>query len=536
MNCDHVSYRVRCVLLVWLFASVSGGCGLDAPAAEEPALVESELIFDADGARAQKAGLLVKIRSGLVRGRLVGETREFLGIPYAKTTAGQRRFTPAEPVAPWRGVRDALEFGPSCPQQPGGLAPTNPQSEDCLSLNVYAPRASRHKRQVMVFIHGGAFIAGGSSQYDGKRLSEEGDLIVVTLNYRVGALGLLRLPELDPARGGVPSGNDAFRDQIVALEWVRANIAAFGGDPRDILLFGESAGSMSTCLHLVSPLSEQLADRFIMQSATCVQGLPILTEPQARAIGEELAEFFCAGQADVVTCLREVPAAELVAFGADRGISGAGWAPVVNPDDPFLPVHPRQFIASGDYNKGPFIVGSNAREWGLFQALGAPLIPTVAAFNAAVAAQFGPIAPLVQAQYQPSSDAEANPAFVRLMTDFLFRCPARTLARLATAQGSTAYLYHFEWELAYHAFELPYVFGNPNPRLGAPTLAEPLRHDIQTYWTTFAWQGNPNSRGLLFWPRYTTATDQHMALTIPTAVGTGLSKADCDFWDSVTPP
>ena len=231
----------------------------------------------------------------------------------------------------------------------------------------------------MVFIHGGAFVAGGSVQYDGVKLSEEAKAVVVTLNYRVGALGLLSHPALDAERGGEPSGNDAFRDQQLALTWVRQNIAAFGGNPSNVTLFGESAGSMSTCIQMVSPRSRSLAKRFVMESATCVAGLPINTKVQANAIGVGLSDALCAGATDVVACLRAAPAADIAAYGAGSGISGAGWAPVVNAADPVLPSHPRQLIAAGNYNKGNIIVGSNAREWGLFQAIGAsPVLTSVA--------------------------------------------------------------------------------------------------------------------------------------------------------------
>jgi para-nitrobenzyl esterase len=314
---------------------------------------------------------------------------------------------------------------------------------------------------------------------------------------------------------------------------VRDNIAAFGGNPANVTLFGESAGSMSTCIQMVTPGSRTLAKRFVMESSTCVAGLPINTKAQANAIGTGLANSVCAGATDVVACLRSASATDLIAYGASSGISGAGWAPVVNAADPFLAAKPSALIAAGNYNKGPIIVGSNLHEWGLFQAIGAsPTVTTVAALGAAIDATFGPASPAVKAHYT-ATDATANDVFVRLMSDALFRCPARALARQTTAQGSTVHLYSFEEGAAYHAFELPYVFGNPNPTLGAPTLVESVRTLVQTGLTNFAKTGDPNAPGKNGWPKYQTSTDKNATISETPAIATGLSKADCDFWDAV---
>jgi para-nitrobenzyl esterase len=376
-------------------------------------------------------------------------------------------------------------------------------------------------------------VAGGSVQYDGRRLSEEGNVIVVTLNYRLGALGLLSHPALDAEQGEV-SGNNMFRDQQLALEWVKKNIKHFGGHHNDVTLFGESAGAWSTCINMVSPEAKHLAARYIMQSGTCVGGMPIQTPAQAAALGTEIAGALCSGATDQLACLRATPASTLVAWGATRGISGAGWAPVYGGND-LLPAHPSALIASGAIKKTEVIVGSNVREWGLFQALGAAPTPTsVAAYQAVIAGTFGPaLAPYINAFY-PATDATANAQYTRVMTDYLFRCPARELARQVTATGDIdAYLYSFEEGLAFHAFELPYVFGNPNPALGAPVLVEPTRAAVQSYWTSFAHQGDPNVSGQPSWPVYDAASDPHMTLTAAPVAGANLSKTHCDFWASL---
>jgi para-nitrobenzyl esterase len=471
----------------------------------------------------------------------VGNTREFLGVPYAKPPLGNLRFAPPQPPDPWTTTRDASAFGPSCPQNPGALAASGTMNEDCLTINVFSPRdavkvdAAHPGLPVMVFIHGGAFISGGSSQYDGQKLSETGHQLVVTLNYRLGALGFLARTDLDQSRPtDSPSGIDAIRDQQLALRWVQDNIGAFGGNPSNVTIFGESAGSMSVCLQMVSPTSRTFGQRFIMESAVCLGGLPIIDSAAARDLGTAMGTELCAGQADVLTCLRTKPAEELVAWRKDAGISGAGWGPSYNPADPILPMRPVELITADNYNKGPIIVGTNKNEWGLFQLIGlAPNIASIADFNAAIEKQFGQIAPMVKDHYKVATDADANATYVRVMTDSVFRCPTRALAQLATSKGSKVYLYSFEEGNAMHAFEIPYVFGNPNPAL-APTLVEPLRATIQTYWTNFARAGDPNSAGQPAWPVYDLVAEQHMTLKEASVVGAQLAKDDCTFWTTLT--
>jgi para-nitrobenzyl esterase len=196
-----------------------------------------------------------------------------------------------------------------------------------------------------------------------------------------------------------------------------------------------------------------------------------------------------------------------------------------------MPAKPADLIAQGKYNHGPMIVGTNKSEWGLFQAGTGP-IPSAAAFAATVDAQFGPIAPLVKAQYVVGSDAEANTVYIRLMTDVMFRCPTRTLARATAAQGSRVYLYSFEEGMAFHAFEMSYVFG---PQFNfEPSYVESTITTMRGYWGNFAARGNPNGRSLPEWPAYDSVSDQNMTLKTPFVVSSGLARSDCDFWDALS--
>lgn len=494
-----------------------------------------------------QSGTLIEIGDGTIEGKVVGNTREFLGIPYAKPPVGDLRFAPPEPAAPWTDTRNAMEFGPWCPQAEGLVqmlagASNSTVDEDCLTLNVYAPNTPAEPLPVMAFLHGGGFKIGAGAQYDGQKLSEAGPVIVVTINYRMGALGFLSLPELDATRPGAPSGNDAIRDQQLALRWVKDNISAFGGDPGNVTLFGESAGAISACIHLVAPGSKDLAQRLIMQSGGCVANYRFLAvKADTTVLSMQMAGDVCSGEPDVLACLRAKPASDIIGWGADvGGIIGALWLPSVEGEaGGVLPDTPENLIASGNYNKAPFIVGSNKNEVGLFQFVGqTKRMNTVAELEDEIDQTFpsdAAGAEAVKAQYAAASDAEANDAFIRMLTDLAFRCPARTLLRTTTDQGSTAFLYSYEQGTAYHSEELTYVFGfsmgGLSQFLGGGPPSEALLEAVPRYWTHFARSADPNGEGNPEWPEYDTASDQHMTLKTPPEAGSQLSKSDCDFWD-----
>lgn len=487
---------------------------------------------DASSADSGVDELVASTRAGLVEGTLAGTVRAFLGIPYAKPPVGPLRFMPPEPPTAWSGVREVKAYGPSCPQPESVVAAPGTKSEDCLTLNVFTPRAATRKLPVMVWIHGGGFVTGGSNQYDGARLASEG-LVVVTINYRLGPLGFLSHPQLDAARS-LPSGNDGLRDQQLALSWVHDNIAAFQGDPDNVTVFGESAGAISTCLHMVSPSTRGLARRFITQSGSCVGNFLISSKQQSDALGMELSSALCAGAPDAIACLRGQEPSLLASWMIQRGISGPGWNPVVNPDDPLVPEPALSLIGAGKHVVGEVIVGTNENEWGLFGTVLAVDASTKAKVEAIIDQSFPPYAAsALKAQYTAGvSDATATEAYKRLMTATMLRCPTRALARALIAKGSPVYLYSFEEGLAVHGFEIPYVFRTPQPALGILDV-EPLGGVMQGYWARFAESGDPNQPGTLDWPRFELESDRHMTFKNPPSVGQGLWRADCDLWESL---
>jgi para-nitrobenzyl esterase len=487
----------------------------------------------AGGSLSAQSGLAIKISTGPIQGKMMGSTRQFLGIPYAKPPTGDLRFAPPQPAAAWSAMRDATAFGPGCPQPSGTLSATGTIDEDCLSVNVYSPADTGDKAlPVMVFIHGGAFTTGASSQYDGTSLSETGPAVVVSLNYRLGALGFFSDASLDGTRSGKPSGSDGLRDQQLALHWVQDNIAAFGGDPKNVTVFGESAGSLSACLHMLAPSSQGLAKRFIMESGSCV-GSPLgaLSKDASNAIGKKLEDALCSGQSDVIACLRSKSADDLVNWGSDMGLFGAGWSATVEGDGGVLTDTPDKLLAAN--SKLPsFIIGTNKNEWGLFQLLGSAKQNTVSDLEAALDTQFGDKSSLVKAQYHADSDDQANDVYIRLITDISFRCPTRSLARSAITKGASVYLYSFEHGKSFHAEELDYVFGNANlsTLLSDGTPPASLTTNVQDYWTQFAQAGDPNGGDNPNWPPYDMDGDKNLTLDAPPATSQGLSMSDCDFW------
>ena len=470
----------------------------------------------------QGAGPVVATADGAVGGKTIGTTDEFLGIPYAAPPVGSLRWRPPQPPAPWPGVRAATAFAPHCPQpaSPFGVAST---SENCLYLNVFTPAGSSGRRlPVMVWIHGGALLTGESNDYDPSGLVHHG-VIVVTINYRLGALGFLAHPALAGRPGG-PSGNYGFMDQQAALRWVQRNIRQFGGDPRNVTIFGESAGGLSVLSQLASPGAKGLFARAIVESGTYnLTQQPLAT---AEAAGEAFAaKAGCASQ--TAACLRSLPV-QTILDNENQGV--AGYEPDI--DGLVLTQSLKTAFATGQFNQVPVIVGTNHDEWRLFVGLaeleGAPV--TAANYQATIAATLGlsaAAAAVIAAQYPLSAYPSPSVAMGAVGTDAIFACPALT-ADLSLSKYVPTYAYEFDDQNApevslppvsfpygaAHATELSYLFSLSNvayPAVLTPPqqqLAAAMKQD----WTNFARQGSPSAPT---WPGFGSASQRMLSLVPP---------------------
>ncbi len=478
----------------------------------------------------------------------------FLGIPYAESTAGANRWAPPVPKAPFTGVLRATKRGPMCPQGTDAAfsAGGNTTSEDCLSLNIFRPARATDgtPRTVLVWIHGGAFVLGAGSLplYDGSYLATKHDVIVVTFNYRLGALGFL---------AGVDglTGNYGLQDQQLALTWVRDNIAAFGGDPNRVLLFGESAGAMSTGLHALSvPSSRGLFRAILMQSNPI--GLPYKTLTGAAVTGETFKTLVgCTFEG--LSCLRSVPADTIVAnqlksslVAGDLTLLGASgvlpWAPVI--DGTFVTKGPVVSAQTGGLTL-PVQLGSNSGEGFLFAqgiadaAFGGSI--GKAAYETFLARLFGlsNVSGIVQRYGSVTGNNTTNLANV--ITDYAFGCANRFVARQATG---TIYVYEFT-ETSYniwgnsiplcvgqacHADDLVFTFHTDKQKGFTFTQEQATLSDQMTaYWTSFAKTFNPNTSGILAWPAFTSQGLQYQQLHGPQLSTLVNPYGNCDYWDQI---
>ncbi|OBF33042.1 carboxylesterase [Mycobacterium sp. ACS1612] len=452
----------------------------------------------------------VHTAAGTVRGIVAPDHRLFAGIPYAAPPVGPLRWRPPEPAAAWQGVRDATRFGPRCLQDPGGDPEFGRQTdEDCLTLNVWTPPTTRadEKLPVMVWIHGGAFINGSASVYDSRWLANRGDIIVVTVNYRLGAMGFLAHPALG-APGDV--GNYGLADQQAALRWVRDNIADFGGDADKVTLSGESAGGMSVCDHLVAPESAGLFRAAIIQSGPCQAQLALPAAEQASL--DYAAQLGCRDVQSAAQCLRALPEGKLrepvwyYRIGADA-LSG----PVTGTSR--LPVDPMAALAEGRATRVPVLIGSNRDEFTLFVALQylrkGPY--SREQYPQLLAETFGADAAAVEAHYPLQRYGLVPVAYSAAVTDGVFACPT---ARMSDAMARTGPVYAYEFNDrdapmpepmrtlpfpvgASHSLELRYLFDVG----GAPPLnptQQALSDQMIDYWAHFVHTGEPGAQ----WPAF----------------------------------
>ncbi|MFI9380764.1 carboxylesterase/lipase family protein [Kutzneria sp. NPDC052558] len=490
-------------------------------------------------ATAESTGDVVRTDNGFVRGTLGSESRTFTGIPFAAPPTGDRRWQPPQPAESWTGVRDATERPAACPQ----IGPTGDElmpgsSEDCLYLNVTTPRTpAARPKPVMVWLHGGGFYAGAAADYDGSRLAVEGDVIVVTVAYRLGTIGFFGYP-------GLPdSGTYGLADQQAGLRWVRDNIRAFGGDPHNVTVFGESAGALSTCALLASPAAKGMFGRAVVESGACDTNFPANLnypdsapnqwwEPRDEIADEGRSLAVKLGCADL-DCMRKVDLLTLVK--ASKEFSQVGYG------TPLLPTDPRVALRTGKFTNVPVLQGNNREEQGYFGWLYEEDGKfDAAAYQRNLAKTFGDRADAVARQYPLSAYDSPLRAWNVLTSDRGWICPALTSNRLL-AQKVPVYSYSFADHTvpnfvglpdgydhgAYHGSEMGYLFD-----FGAPLNPQQseLSRQMVGYWTNFARTGNPNGPGLPQWPRF---ADGDTTRVLQPAGATQIDLGQdhhCGFW------
>ena len=459
---------------------------------------------------------VVHAPAGSLRGEAGEGVRAFRGIPYAEPPVKQLRWRAPVPASAWSGTRDATRFGPACvqpPARPGSIyspAEQLPTSEDCLSLNVWTPVDAEHA-PVFVWIHGGSLVAGSSREpmYDGARLAAQG-VVVVSINYRLGVLGYLAHPDLSAESADGVSGNYGLLDQIEALRWVQRNIAAFGGDPGNVTIAGESAGALSVMYLMAAPPARGLFHRAIAQSAYMIS-TPALREtvhgtPSAEEAGLTLSRGIGVRG---LPRLRGMDAQELTVKAAM-----SGFLPFGNIDGKLLPRQLVEVFDRGEQAPVPVLAGFNEGEIRSLRFLLPPPPVDAAAYEAAIRAAYGDLAGAMLERY-PGSDIDA--ALLAITRDAMYGWTAERLVRAQAALGQPSFLYYFDHGYpaadqaglhAFHAAEIPYALGTMEgvpaawPKPPRTQAERELASAMQAYWASFARGGSPVAPGQPDWPAY----------------------------------
>ncbi|EDY54756.1 MULTISPECIES: carboxylesterase/lipase family protein [Streptomyces] len=541
---SHVTVRPRLrALLTALLcgAMISGAAG------------SSKAAHRTEAGRGRPA-TVVRTDAGLVEGGLGTDTRMFQGIPYAAPPVGHLRWASPQPAASWSGVRSATEPGNRCAQA-AGLIDQQSSTEDCLYLNVTTPvRSSTRALPVMVWIHGNGYINGAGSLYDAQRLARTGKVIVVSFNYRLGVFGFLDHPALDHGPAKHLSGNFGLEDQQAALRWVQRNAAAFGGDPANVTLFGESAGGTSICAHLVAPESAGLFHQAILQSAQCTGRKwspgPATWFPLPRAERERhgldvAAKVGCSALRTAAACLRAKPVEELVKWSD----SGLGSGPAVGGG--MLPMSPEQAFATGHFRRVPIIQGTTRDEHRLFTAAieaATGETTTDAGYRQEIQALFAPAdAARVLARYPADRFRSPGEALSTVVTDWAWGCTVLDRDRTLDRHVPT-YAYEFDDDEApwfstlkkpnfptgaFHGSELQYLFDDEQ----LPGPATPAQHQLadtmMRYWARFAHTGDPNGPGAAPWPRFGTGRYVQSLRPGRTERTDLAQEHQCGFWNTI---
>jgi para-nitrobenzyl esterase len=489
---------------------------------------------------------LVRIDSGPIRGVESGGVMSFKGIPYAAPPVGNLRWRVPQPVKQWDGVFEAAAFGPACMQ-----TDDLPKSEDCLTLNVWRPATPpAASLSVMVWIYGGALAHGNTAQYPADALAAQG-VIVVSMNYRMGRLGFFAFPTLAKEAPDDPIGNYGYLDQLAALEWVQRNIAAFGGDPKKVTIFGESAGGGSVMAHMISPLSRGLFHGAILQSpgipTARAKVLPLTTLDVAeqRAIAYARSVGIEGDGAEALAALRALPAEKLVeGASAPEVLAGmASGQPVVGIagailDGRFLTDTPEAAFAAGRQAMVAVMVGANSRDLGI----------GVAKTKDDLFAQFGDQASEARSLYDPKGDERLDELKQQVLADKTLVEPSRHLADETVRAGQPTWWYRFSyvaeslrndprWKGTLHGFEIPYTFSIPAAIVGREvTDADRTMGALASaYWVSFAKTGDPNGGARPEWPRHDPSVNRVINFTNEgVVVEPDPLKARLDLWEKMS--
>ena len=464
---------------------------------------------------------IIELNKGKLQGYIDRGIEVYRGLPYAEPPIGEFRFNAPEPKGSWSGILDASSLGPVAPQtiSPFTPQPPPPQSEeDCLTLNIYTPATDQKKRPVMFWIHGGSFKNGSSRNYDGVPLAKRGDVVVVVINYRLGPLGFLYLPDAPNV-----SANVGLLDQITALKWIKENIVKFGGDPENITLFGESAGAACICCLLGMPTAKGLYNRIIPQSGST----SLVGARYERAIATTQRLFSLLGiEKDDVDSLRKLSADEIIKAQTkmdqqvlEGGTAFAlGYSPLIG--DKTLPTHPLKAILDGETKNIEVLHGTNKDEMRLWELWYPGVKNSEELFNRLnmMMKLMGQSEEKVREVIDIYSEGRADPTeiYSAIVTDSFFRVPSIRLAEMQSKNQPDTYMYMFTYPSpirngslgSVHAIEIPFVFGTLDmPRdlkifPASNEETEGLSAKMMDSWISFARSGNPNHQEIPDWEQY----------------------------------